>query len=173
MAQVFSTLCLTANICLTAAPDVDIWAWLGPTYPRSRSWECRAQIEVLCPENSDGPTERAEALGRPPPSKFSLMGTEILPLAKRSTGVKLHSFLRPLSWKSPFHLEETSGDALLEATGVSHTIGETGSTCQTSPVPLCGAGAKAKPSYLLKAFAPATSPSAPDHSHPGLCLHRL
>lgn len=65
MAQVLSTLCLTANICLTAAPDVDISAWLGPTYPRSRSWECRAQIEALCPENSDGPTERAEALGRP------------------------------------------------------------------------------------------------------------
>ena len=65
MAQVFSTLCLTASICLTAAPDVAIQAWLGPTYPRSRSWECRAQIEALCPESSAGPTERAEALGRP------------------------------------------------------------------------------------------------------------
>ena len=101
------------------------------------------------------------------------MGTEILPLAKRSPGVKLHSFLRPLSWKSPFHMEETSGDALLEATGVPYTVRETGSTCQTSPVPLHEAGAKAKPSHLLKAFAPATSRSALDHSHPGLCLHRL
>ena len=72
------------------------------------------------------------------------MGMEILPLAKRSPGVKLHSFLRPLSWKSPFHMEETSGDALLEATGVPYTVRETGSTCQTSPVPLHGAGAKAK-----------------------------
>lgn len=65
MVEVFSTLCLTSNICLTAAPDVDIRAWLGPTYPRSRSWECRAQIEALCPESSAGPTERAEALEGP------------------------------------------------------------------------------------------------------------
>lgn len=149
MVQVFSTLCLTSNICLTAAPDVDIRAWLGPTYPRSRSWECRAQIEALCPESSAGPTERAEALGRPLLSN-SPRWKPILPLAKRSPRVKLHGFLRPLSWKSPFHLEKTSEDALLEATAVPHTVGETGSTCQTSVMPLRGAGAKARTSHLLK-----------------------
>lgn len=167
MVQVFSTLCLTSNICLTAAPDVDIRAWLGPTYPRSRSWECRAQIEALCPESSAGPNREGRGTGKAPPFKFSPMGTRFYhsPLTKRSPRVKLHSFLRPLSWKSPFHLEKTSGDDLLEATGVPHTVGgdrkHLPDQCHASP----GGWSQGQALSSTQDLAPVTSPSALDHSH--------
>lgn len=151
--NVFHTL-PQANICLTAHPDVDIQAWLGPTNPRSRSRECRAQIEgtspsALHPESSAVPTGGSEVLGGPLLPKFSPMaalGTEILSLTKHSSGVKLHSFLGPLSCKSPFHLKEILRDALLEATRV-HSVGEAGSTHQARPMHP-STGPKPRPSPL-------------------------
>lgn len=63
---------------------------------------------------------------------MAALGTEILPLAMHSSGVKLHGFLGPSSCKSPFHQEAPVKHDLLEATG-GHSVGEEDRTCQASP----------------------------------------
>lgn len=87
MAQVLSTLCLTANICLTAAPDVDISAWLGPTYPGAGAGSAGPRLK-LCVLRTQIVLQGGRGTGEGPSFQILPDGNGDSTTRKRSTGVK-------------------------------------------------------------------------------------